>query len=82
MPPNVITIGSEVSFRYNDNGQSRAVRLVFPRDADINRGWVSVLTPIGATLIGLAEGDQMTWTTRHGEERSLTILEVKNRSSE
>jgi regulator of nucleoside diphosphate kinase len=77
MPPTVVNIGSEVTFRYNDNGQSRTVRLVFPNDADISKGWVSVLTPIGATLLGLAEGDQMEWTTRHGEVRSLTILTVK-----
>jgi regulator of nucleoside diphosphate kinase len=76
MPPSVVNIGSEVTFRYNDNGQSRTVRLVFPNDADISKGWVSVLTPIGATLLGLAERDQMEWTTRNGDARSLTILKV------
>ena len=76
MPPTVVNIGSEVTFRYNDNGQSRNVRLVFPNDADISKGWVSVLTPIGATLLGLAVGDQMEWTTRYGEARSLTVLTV------
>jgi len=82
MPPTVVNIGSEVTFRYNDNGQSRTVRLVFPNDADISKGWVSVLTPIGATLLGLAEGDQMEWTTRHGEARSLTILTVNQPSGD
>ena len=78
MPPTVVNIGSEVTFRYNDNGHSRTVRLVFPHEANINKGSVSVLTPIGATLLGLAEGDQMKWTTRHGEARSLTILKVEH----
>jgi regulator of nucleoside diphosphate kinase len=82
MPPTVVNIGSEVTFRYNDNGQSRTVRLVFPNDADISKGWVSVLTPIGATLLGLAEGDQMEWITRHGEARSLTILTVNQPSGD
>ena len=82
MPPTVVNIGSEVTFRYNDNGQSRTVRLVFPNDADISKGWVSVLTPIGATLLGLAEGDQMEWTTRYGEARSLTILTVNEPSGD
>ena len=80
MPPTVVNIGSNVTFRYNDNGQSRTVRLVFPNDADISKGWVSVLTPIGATLLGLAEGDQMEWTTRYGEARTLTILTVNEPS--
>jgi len=82
MPPTVVNIGSNVTFRYNDNGQSRTVRLVFPNDADISKGWVSVLTPIGATLLGLAEGDQMEWTTRYGEARSLTILTVNEPSGD
>jgi regulator of nucleoside diphosphate kinase len=82
MPPTVVNIGSNVTFRYNDNGQSRTVRLVFPNDADISKGWVSVLTPIGATLLGLAEGDQMEWTTRYGEARTLTILTVNEPSGD
>jgi regulator of nucleoside diphosphate kinase len=56
--------------------------LVFPNDADISKGWVSVLTPIGATLLGLAEGDQMEWTTRYGEARTLTILTVNEPSGD
>jgi regulator of nucleoside diphosphate kinase len=77
MPPDVVNIGSEVTFRYNDNGQSQTIRLVLPNEADINQGRVSVFTPIGATLLGLAEGDEMEWTTRQGETRSLTILKVR-----
>jgi transcription elongation GreA/GreB family factor len=37
-----------------------------------------VVSRVGATLLGLAEGDQMKWTTRHGEARSLTILKVEH----
>ena len=78
MPATVVNIGSQVTFRYNDNGHSRTVRLVYPKDANIGEGSISVLTPIGATLLGLAETDQMKWTTRHGEMRSLTILKVEH----
>ena len=76
IPPNVVTIGSQVTYRYNDNGYSQTVTLVFPQDADFAQRRVSVLTPIGATLIGLSEGDHMTWKTRYGELRSLTVLKV------
>jgi regulator of nucleoside diphosphate kinase len=82
MPADVVTIGSEVSFRYNDDGHSQTVRLVLPRDADISQGRVSVFTPIGATLLGLAEGHAMEWMTRHGERRSLTILKVREPAKE
>ena len=82
MPPDVVTIGSEVAFRYNDDGHSQTIRLVYPKHADITMGRVSVFTPIGATLLGLAEGDEMEWTTRHGETRSLTILKVGQRAAD
>jgi len=38
---------------------------------------VSVLTPVGAALIGLAEGASITWDTRTGETRRLTVLRVE-----
>jgi len=52
------------------------VRLVWPEHADISRGRVSVLTPVGVALLGLSAGDRFRWTTRAGEERALTVLEV------
>ncbi len=40
---------------------------------------MSVLTPIGAALIGLARGASIGWETREGVERRLTVLEVARR---
>jgi regulator of nucleoside diphosphate kinase len=37
-----------------------------------------VLTPIGAALIGLRVGQSITWQTRSGEVRRLTVLKVEN----
>jgi regulator of nucleoside diphosphate kinase len=76
MPADVVNIGSEVSFRDEVTGREQTVTIVLPRDADIARGRVSVLTPIGAALIGLAKGASIGWETREGEERRLTVLEV------
>jgi regulator of nucleoside diphosphate kinase len=76
VPPNLVTIGSFVTFRYNDTGWSQKIQLVLPEDADISQGRVSVFTPVGAALIGLSEGQQMSWKTRLGETRSLTVLKV------
>ena len=76
MPPDAISIGSAVTFRYDDTGLSQTIQLVLPKDADIARMRISVFTPIGATLIGLSKGHQMSWTTRLGERRSLTVLDV------
>ena len=76
MPADVVNIGSRVRFRDDVTGREQAVVVVLPPDADIGRGRVSVLTPIGAALIGLAAGATIGWETRDGEERRLTVLEV------
>jgi regulator of nucleoside diphosphate kinase len=75
-----VTIGSFVTFRYNDTGWSQTIQLVLPEHADIGKARVSVFTPVGAALIGLSEGQQMSWKTRLGEARSLTVLQVTQAS--
>jgi regulator of nucleoside diphosphate kinase len=76
IPPNVVQMGSGVVFR-SDNGETRRVTLVFPGQADIAAGRISILTPIGAALIGLSEGQSIAWKTRDGRLRQLTILAVE-----
>jgi regulator of nucleoside diphosphate kinase len=76
LPPNVVAIGSTVEFM-DRGGGPRKVTLVYPGEADIARGRVSVLTPIGAALIGLSPGQSITWLGLDGQERWLTVLAVE-----
>lgn len=76
MPGDVVNIGSEVRFRDEATGREQTVTVVLPEGADIDRGRVSVLTPIGAALIGLRAGAEIGWETRDGAERRLTVLGV------
>lgn len=69
-----VVMGSEVSFRDESNGRVQSVVLVYPPEADIEKRRISVLTPIGAALLGLACGQTITFHTRSGERRELTIL--------
>jgi len=77
VPPTVVNIGSEVTYRDEDTGQSHAACVVFPAEADISQHRISVLTPVGAALIGLSEGQSIGWLSRDGKERRLTVLAVK-----
>jgi len=79
VPQDVVRMGSIVEFK-SDNDQKR-VTLVFPQEADIASGKVSVLTPVGAALIGLAEGESITWTARDGSSHELTILSVEQKAA-
>lgn len=76
IPDSVVTMDRPITFREDDTGRVQTVRLVYPREADIAAGKVSVLTPMGAALIGLSQGRTASWITRDGHQRSLTVLEV------
>ena len=73
----VVTMGAEVEFVEDQTHQVRRLTLVYPEDADILNGKISVVTPVGAALIGLSEGQSMEWQTLDGERKSLTVLNVR-----
>lgn len=75
LPPDVVTIGSEVTF--NDGKRTHTVRVVLPADADIANGRVSVITPVGAALIGLRAGQSIEWTMPSGETRLIEVVDVR-----
>lgn len=77
MRGDVVTIGSEVTYRDLGMGRQHSVTLVYPEDADIDRGRISVLTPVGVALLGLSPGATIFWTTRDDEKRHLEVLAVK-----
>jgi regulator of nucleoside diphosphate kinase len=79
VPDNVVRMGSAVTFRSGD-GQTRRITLVYPGEADIAENKVSVLTPLGTALIGLAAGQSATWITRDGRELALDVIEVEQQT--
>lgn len=76
LPADVVTLGNRVIYRDDASGREQAVTLVWPDEADIDAGRVSVLTPIGVALLGLPQGAQFEWATRSGEVKELTVLSV------
>ena len=74
--PDVVDIGRRVTYRDETAEKDHTVTLVFPQDADISNERISVMTPIGVALIGLAEGAVFHWETRDGHRRELKILKV------
>ena len=77
VPADVVGMNSTVEFVDEAHGQSRTVQLVYPAEADISAGRISVLTPIGAGLIGLAAGQSILWPDRDGNKRALKVLRVE-----
>ncbi len=73
----VVRMGSTLRFT-TDAGEDRTVTLVYPGDADIAAGRVSILTPIGAALIGLSAGQSINWTARDGQTHRLSVESVED----
>lgn len=77
LPAQVVRMGSTVEFNLN-GGAKRRVTLVLPGEADIGSGRISVMTPIGAALIGLSTGQTILWPSRDGREQALSIVNVEH----
>ena len=77
LPPDVVTMDSEVEFVDERSGGRRKVQLVWPRDANMDENRLSVLTLVGAGLIGMRAGSAIDWPDRSGRERCLRIVDVR-----
>jgi len=77
MPRDVVALGSSVVFADESTGVTRSVQLVLPPEADIGQGRISILSLVGAGLIGLQAGQAIDWPTQDGTLRRLTVLSVE-----
>ena len=77
LPSDVVRMHAVVEFVDEGRDQRRTVVLVYPREADIAAGKVSITSPVGAGLIGLSAGQEISWPDRDGRERPLRILRVR-----
>lgn len=75
---NVVRMGSQVVYREESTARVRRVTLTYPHAANIEQNRVSVLTPIGAALIGLSVAQAIEWPTPDGRKDSITVLDVMN----
>ena len=75
-PTTAVGMGSTVTYE-TESGHCRTVTLCYPGKADIERSMVSVLTPIGVALLGMAPGQAINWNGRDGQMHRLTIKSVE-----
>ena len=76
LPKDAVRLGSEVEFADDSTGALRRVTLVLPTDADLDKGRISIMTPVGAGLIGMRPGHEINWPCPDGRPRTLKILSV------
>ena len=74
IPPDVVTMCSQVLLADIDSGRRSTVTLCYPSDADPAIGFVSVLSPIGAALLGVRVGTIARWRTPTGQEAAAEVV--------
>lgn len=74
----VVRMGSHVYYRDMGSEAVRRVRLVYPDESDSQKGHVSILTPVGAALIGMSAGQTIEWQDQRGNVRALTVLAIED----
>jgi regulator of nucleoside diphosphate kinase len=78
IPGDVVTMHSAVRVRDLETGEEETYTLVYPHEADIEAGRLSVLAPVGTALLGYRVGDVVEWPVPAGVAR-LRIEEVASR---
>lgn len=69
--PDVVTMNTVIEFTDLDNQITKQLKLVYPSQADIRQGHVSVTAPIGTALLGYRKGDVIEWEVPAGKKKFL-----------
>lgn len=75
VPRDVVTMNSKVVLRDLKTDERMTYVLVFPKEANIGAGRISVLAPVGTSILGYAKGDIVEWSVPSGRRR-ICIEEV------
>lgn len=76
IPKDVVTMNSRVVFEDETTGEQREVTLVYPTQADIGAGKISILVPVGSALLGLRVGQSIDWELPSGQRRRYRVIAV------
>lgn len=61
VPPSVVTMNSKVEIMNISLRKALSIELVYPDAADAVNNKVSILSPLGAAMLGYSQGDEFVW---------------------
>jgi regulator of nucleoside diphosphate kinase len=71
-----VRLGTTVTYEDLATRGVRRLQLCLPEDASLDDQKLSVLTPVGAALIGASVGQVLNYAVADGRNRRLRVLEV------
>lgn len=76
VPATVVTMNSRVKFIVSSSNEEFCLTLVYPKDVNDKGDTISILAPVGSALLGLSQGDEMSWPKPGGGMLKVRIEEV------
>ena len=86
IPQGVAAYGSRVTVEDLEEGEEIVYHLVFPEEADVAEGRISLGSPLGRALLNRSEGDDIEVQTPKGKRRYqiidlVTIHEINSKAN-
>ena len=76
IPTDLVRMNTTVTFITLQDEKKSTLTLVYPEDANIAEGKISILAPLGSALIGLRVNQEINWMFPDGKTKTIKILEV------
>jgi regulator of nucleoside diphosphate kinase len=73
--PDTVTMYSQVMLAF-PAGRRKKLTICYPADAQPSVGFVSVLSPVGSSVIGLRVGEMARWRTPLGDTGWAEVLDI------
>lgn len=76
VPSDVVTMYSRVELVDVHTHRRQTLTVCYPGDAEPTAGFISVLSPVGCSLLGLKVGDVAKWLTPHGDKCASQVAAI------
>lgn len=77
VPADVVTMYSRIRLRDLESERPLTLTLCYPSDAEPARGFVSVLSPVGMSMLGLRVGEVARWRLPDGWEGAARVEAIE-----
>ncbi|MBN2699402.1 MAG: GreA/GreB family elongation factor [Bacteroidales bacterium] len=67
--PDFVTMNSLIEVTDLDTNRQITLKLVYPKDADFRKGFISILSPLGCALLGYKSGDTISFEVPAGTKK-------------
>lgn len=72
----IVTVYSQLLVRLPGSAEASQIALCYPNDAELTKGFISVLSPMGLALLGLSAGQTAQWRGPNGHTISALVEAV------